>query len=320
MNKKGKILEDTIRLIQESLISTPNTKVFQNYLIKNESGQKREIDILISSNINSFELKIAIECKNFNKKVPVKEIEAFQSKCERIKDIHKKVFVSSLGYQKDAIQAANFFGIELQTADRLDKESIRNWFNIKQIKLEILPKFDAPELIIDSTEEEIETLVFSGRIYNSKTSKNIEIQKLLIENVEKNKNSIRNSSILEWMKIDTSKKLAEFPVKFQLSFTKNYFIETDCNKRIGLFGLNSSVYVKFKEQDANIIDARELIKTEYNENIARSVTIDLDKNSKSIIILGKDNKFSFFSTDDKGNTVKLEKLFEYNPKENKFKI
>ena len=46
---------------------------------------------------------IAIECKDYEKPVPVKDIEAFNTKCDRIKSINKKIFVSKNGYQKDAI-------------------------------------------------------------------------------------------------------------------------------------------------------------------------------------------------------------------------
>ena len=167
MKNNGKSLEKTIRLIQETLKDSVNTEIFNNYKIENESGQKREIDILIVSSINDFKIKIAIECKDYSKKVPVKEIEAFQSKCDRIKEINKKVFVSTNGYQTDAINTANYYGIELHTANKFSQEDIKSWFPIQQMSLQIQQKFIAPTLYLDTTSEKLNIISkdYNGIVY-----------------------------------------------------------------------------------------------------------------------------------------------------------
>ena len=52
----GKRLEKLVRLIQEALKDYPNTEIFSNYKIKNNSGRKREIDVLLKTTVNNFDL------------------------------------------------------------------------------------------------------------------------------------------------------------------------------------------------------------------------------------------------------------------------
>ena len=318
MKNNGKSLEKTIRLIQETLKDSENTKIFNNYKIENESGQKREIDILIVSSINDFDIKIAIECKDYNKKVPVKEIEAFESKCDRIKQINKKVFVSTNGYQADAINTAKYYGIELHTANNLKKEDIQSWFPIKQMKLQIESKFIAPTLYLDTTQKILDTILkeFNGIVYRENINEPIKIETLLIEAVENNKRVIMNLAILEWIKLEETKKDESFPIQFKLDFNDCYIKSTDIEK-IKLFGLTSSVYVKFVKRDATILSGR-IVKGSKENDITKSITIDAGGNIKSDIIIDKNEELTFFATNEKGESEKLKSLFTYNPKTKKF--
>lgn len=318
MKNNGKSLEKTIRLIQETLKDSENTEIFNNYKIENESGQKREIDILIVSSINDFDIKIAIECKDYNKKVPVKEIEAFESKCDRIKQINKKVFVSTNGYQADAINTAKYYGIELHTANKLKKEDIQGWFPIKQMGLQIESKFIAPTLYLDTTQEILDTILkeFNGIVYRENINEPIKIEKLLIEAIENNKRVIMNLAILEWIKLEETQKGESFPIEFRLDFDDYYIKSTDIEK-IKLFGLTSSVYVKFVKRDATILSGR-IVKGSKENDITKSITIDVGGNIKSDIIIDKNEELTFFATNEKGESEKLKSLFTYNPKTKKF--
>lgn len=318
MKNNGKSLEKTIRLIQETLKDSENTKIFNNYKIENESGQKREIDILIVSSINDFDIKIAIECKDYNKKVPVKEIEAFETKCDRIKQINKKVFVSTNGYQADAINTAKYYGIELHTANKLNKEDIQSWFPIKQMGLQIESKFIAPTLYLDTTQEILDTILkeFYGIVYRENINEPIKIETLLIEAIENNKRVIMNLAIIEWIKLEETKKDKSFPIQFKLDFNDYYIKSTDIEK-IKLFGLTSSVYVKFVKTDATILSGR-IVKGSKENDITKSVTIDVGGNIKSDIIIDKNEELTFFATNEKGESEKLKSLFTYNPKTKRF--
>ncbi|UPS92077.1 restriction endonuclease [Bizionia sp. M204] len=318
MKNNGKSLEKTIRLIQETLKDSENTKIFNNYKIENESGQKREIDILIVSSINDFEIKIAIECKDYNKKVPVKEIEAFESKCDRIKQINKKVFVSTNGYQADAINSAKYYGIELHTANKLKKEDIQSWFPIKQMGLQIESKFIAPTLYLDTTQEILDTILkeFNGIVYRENINEPIKIETLLIEAIENNKRVIMNLAIVEWIKLEETEKDESFPIQFKLDFNDYYIKSTDIEK-IKLFGLTSSVYGKFVKRDATILSGR-IVKGSKENDITKSITIDVGGNIKSDIIIDKNEELTFFATNEKGESEKLKSLLTYNTKTKKF--
>jgi len=318
MKNNGKSLEKTIRLIQETLKDSENTEIFNNYKIENESGQKREIDILIVSSINDFKIKIAIECKDYNKKVPVKEIEAFQSKCDRIKEINKKVFVSTNGYQTDAINTANYYGIELHTANKLNQEDVKNWFPIKQMGLEIQSKFTGPQMYLDTTQEILNIISkdFDGVVYRENINEPIKIETLLIEAIENNKRVIMNLSIIEWLKLEETKKDKSFPIKFRLDFN-DFYINSKEKEKIKLFGLESSVFVKFVKRDATILSGR-IVKDSNKSDIAKSITIDVGGNLKSDIIIDKNEELTFFATNEKGESKKLKSLFTYNPKTKKF--
>lgn len=318
MKNNGKSLEKTIQLIQETLKDSGNTEIFSNYKIENESGQKREIDILIISSINNFKIKIAIECKDYNKKVPVKEIEAFAAKCDRIKDINKKVFISTNGYQKDAINSAKYFGIELHTANKLGKEDIENWLPIEQIGFRILPEKLNSTMFLDASEDKLKEISkeYDGLVYHLNYDKSIKLLSILDDFLEKNKRYLMNMFFIEWIKLPQDEKDEMFSVKLNFSFN-DVFIKTDNNETINLFGLELILSVISYKKDLNIVEGR--ILKDQNENcIARSIKIDIGANLNNEVILSENNELSFFLTNELGETQKLSKLFSFDPKTNKF--
>jgi len=129
--KNGKYLENFIYIIQNSLINDSKTKVFKNKKLKNISGNFREFDIIIETNINNLLINIAIECKDYKSPISVEKIEAFNSKCLRVPEIHKKIMISSKGFQKDAISAAKSFGIEIYNFNEIEKTVIKDWISLK---------------------------------------------------------------------------------------------------------------------------------------------------------------------------------------------
>lgn len=136
--KQHQIFETVNNILQSSLRDNPNTIIYQNHKLTNTSGNKREFDILIISRLNNTEIQIAIECKDYKDNIPVEKIEAFKTKCDRIPSINKKIFIAKKGFQKDAIQAANQFGIELYLLKDFDSTKVSDWFtNIKAKLVEI---------------------------------------------------------------------------------------------------------------------------------------------------------------------------------------
>lgn len=120
----GKSFEKLVAIIQQAYKDVPHTKIFINHLVEDRWGRKREFDVFIVTKVNGIDFRIAIECKNFDKPVPVEKVEAFNSKCSTISNINKKIMFSSRGFQSAAIENAKAFDIELATLEDIKKATV----------------------------------------------------------------------------------------------------------------------------------------------------------------------------------------------------
>lgn len=111
--KAGKALEQLVVAIQKYLKNSPDTLIVPNAKLEDHTGLKREIDVFVQTKIQGGNIGIAFECKDYKKKVDVKVVEAFNSKCNDIHEIHKGIIVSSNGFTAGAQTKAQFYGIDL---------------------------------------------------------------------------------------------------------------------------------------------------------------------------------------------------------------
>lgn len=125
--KKGTTFEIVIQVIQESLKNSNNTRISQGIELTDNAGLRREFDVLIESIINNFALTIAIECKDYKNKVSIDKIEAFETKCNAVPQINKKVFISRSGFKSGAKIKAKFCGIELLELEKINNDHIKEW-------------------------------------------------------------------------------------------------------------------------------------------------------------------------------------------------
>lgn len=313
MRNKGIQFEKTIRLIQEAYKDSENTQIYSNYKIPNESGNNREIDIFIVSKINDFEINIAIECKDYNKKIPVEKIEAFESKCNRIKQINKKIFISSNGFQSDAINSAKYYGIELLTAEELNISTLEKLIPIRQLKPEILPILNNATLSFDANEKTLTKIrkTFQGEIFNTDDNSVTNINNIISEAIGQYKREIFGLALFEWMKIDnkTNEEII-FPVSFNLRFYK-YYIKGNKGEKIALLDGTFSVLMKFGFIYPQITGRT--LKDSTGNTKANSMDIQMADNLESHIIIKNNSQMDFFVTENK-ELKKLETLFTYNPK------
>jgi hypothetical protein len=71
-------------------------------------GEKREIDVLISSNLVGYPVRFAIECKNYDKPIGVELIEAFLAKLDYVGIPRQQgIFVATSGYTRGARERAD---------------------------------------------------------------------------------------------------------------------------------------------------------------------------------------------------------------------
>jgi hypothetical protein len=316
---KGKRFERINKLIQEAFKDSPSTEILSNYKIETEPGQKNEIDILIVSKLNGFDIKIAIECKDFAKKVPVEKIDAFESKCNRINNINSKVFISSNGYQKGAIAAAKRFGIILCTTSKITADIVKQWIPIHQLNLTMLPGFGRTELLFESEDKEYLKELgrgFDETIFNINKEKIGVLAGIMVDGINERRKFIHNIALVEWLRINEDKKHEPFPLGFEISL-EGVYVKDHLGKYVPLLGLKSSINVQFKLSPANIMDAH-IYKDSSGVTKANSISIDVGNNlSSEIIITNKDQPDIYLSNQD-GQVQKLQTLLVYDPKTDRF--
>ncbi len=313
-----KHFEKLVRLIQETLKNIPSTEIFSNYKIENKSGRKGEIDVFIESSINNMEIKIAIECKDYRKPVSVEKIDAFNSKCQRIKGISKKVFVSSNGYQADAYNAANFHDIELYNLSEISRDKISEWFPITQLKPNL--RLQLPfKIHVFGDESDIERVQREKKIviHFFKEKESILLEHLLWENVIENQNEIKNYMLFDFIKkMGKEKSRIETRIPFSIDFEGIYILGKD-GKELEVSRIESEVIGWFDELPADITEARKYVKKDSNIE-ASIVSLDVGKEEKADIIFTNKNDISIFHTKQDGKIYPMKTFCIYDPKTDKF--
>lgn len=118
--QKWKRFEILAKEIQEKLF--PLAEVKHNERIKGKlSGVLRQVDISMRTHVDNKELFTAIECKDYNRPVDVKDVETFLG---LVKDVgaHKGAMVSYFGFTSAAKRVAEKSGLDLFRL--IDVESI----------------------------------------------------------------------------------------------------------------------------------------------------------------------------------------------------
>lgn len=312
MKKNGKNLERLVRIVEEIYKTDSNTQIYSNYQVENISKNKREIDILIKSNVNNFEITIAIECKEYKSKISVDKIEAFNSKCLRIPEINKKIFVSENGFQKDAIDCAKSFGIELYTFNYLKDNAKKILFEaIKQIK----PKFKGFEVLkvhCDSNPFLEELSVNDIKTYFSINKYDeFSLYQLIELAVKPNWSQIVGMALLQWMKTQTLNHRIHFFVNlsgiyFEVNEEKIFVHKIECNANIDF---------EFIDVQINEMEYKKVFDDTTKANI---LNFKFEGNIKGQIVKDNNENLHFFDNTDETNVKKLDVLFSYDPKTDEF--
>lgn len=315
--RKGEKIEKFVRFIHESLKNMPATQISSNYKIDNNSGRKREIDVLIKSSINEIEIIIAIECKDYKRRVSADKIEAFKGKCERIKGISKKIFVATNGYQADAINAAKEFDIDLYNLNEVRKEDILEWFPISQLKAHY--KLNPPiNLKIVGDEKEIEKLPIDENmvIYFDDNDEAMILFVFLWNYVVcGSQRYLKSLLIYDFMKYGNLDYQTIFPFALDIN---NIYIKGENNKKHKVVKIKSSVVGWLEEIPAKIIEGRSYNKINEAPQ-AGVISLDVEKKEKADVVITKNQEVKIFHTDSMGNTKQMKTLFEYNSKTDTFK-
>lgn len=313
----GKKLEKFVLLIQESLKNIPNTRITSNAKLKDKEKRAREIDVLIETNVNNLEIKIAIECKDYKRLVPIKEIEAFGGKCSRIPGISKKVFVSSSGYQAGAIAAAKDYDIELYRLSEISTQMIVDWFPMKQINFSYKLEFPV-DITFYSTESDLNDIPndINIIIYFEDEQPPIELVKFLWNStVYKEQRMLRSIMILEFVKRDNFDDPVILKYNLELG---GVYIKGRNGEKFYISKISGNVLGYFLFTPANYIEAS--IYEKGNSEIEASiVSLDIGQQGRAEVVY-TEKDVSIFHTSKLGQVSKLETLALYDKKTDKLEI
>ncbi|WP_259016076.1 restriction endonuclease [Emticicia fluvialis] len=131
----GKLFEKLNFLIQLAKNDSPNAIVYFDHKLKSKTGGQRQFDVVIEIKYDDFVFLVGIECKDHNSaNVPVEKLDAFETKCN-LCGIDRKIMVAAKGFQKEAINNAKIFNIQLFTLSEISQEETKQWFDANNLML-----------------------------------------------------------------------------------------------------------------------------------------------------------------------------------------
>lgn len=101
------------KLLNADLGRIKTITVKHNIKLKGRSGQEHQIDVYWEYCIAGVEHKVAIECKNFSKPVPIGRVRDFYGVISDLKNV-SGIMVTKVGYQEGAKKYADSYGITLK--------------------------------------------------------------------------------------------------------------------------------------------------------------------------------------------------------------
>lgn len=320
--KDGKNFERINKIIQTAFKTRSDTIIKTNYKILNKSGREREIDILIETTVNNFNIKIAIECKDYNRRVSVEKVEAFHGKCQRIEGLSKKVMIASKGFQKDAINAAKDFEIDIYELKDITDETILSWIDTRVIKqLFTTMKLGSSTIIVEGEESDREFLpeLHDNIIVHFVIEKDpMPLLHLVIEKVNEEKRKIHAYMISEYS-LNREKELPMkeiIPIRIDL---EGVFVEGTDSRRIFVRQIDSSIEANLHARDSDIEEIRRYENIITKKKEAEIISINTDTSSKLEIVNKTDTgeTLYYYSKSD-GTSKELKTIAIYDPIEDKW--
>jgi len=127
MRRKGRNLEEVVKLLEEALIEQNIEVKSPDYIPDKDTGQPREVDISLRGNIGSSKFLIIIECRDRIEMPDSTWIEQIACKRESV-GADKVIAVSSTGFTEPAKIKAQKNKIELRTFEEIDPQEMRQLF------------------------------------------------------------------------------------------------------------------------------------------------------------------------------------------------
>ena len=124
-NDKGILLEQIVAMLHKA----EGVKVETNVFLPPKSGdqsRRREVDVLLTSDVAGYQARIAIQCKNYGKPITIGQIGEFRDLLEDVGiPPQYGIIVSVHGYQAGAAKRAEELGIKALVLEGLDATRLK---------------------------------------------------------------------------------------------------------------------------------------------------------------------------------------------------
>src|SRR5215207_9464070 len=119
---KGRLVEEIV----EKMHANPNVRVQRRVFLEPVGGgRKREIDVLLTSSVAGYPVRVAIECKNEANKIGSPKIDAFVGKLQHVGiPTQMGIYVATSDYTGSAIERAREAGIKTLVLTGLTKDRL----------------------------------------------------------------------------------------------------------------------------------------------------------------------------------------------------
>jgi len=305
---KGRITEQIISIIEDTLQGNENVKITHDTTLTDEYGNDRQIDVLIEYKVNDrTTFNSIIECKYKGRDgVEVNQMQAFKGLLDSLKDVHQGIFVSTNGFQKGAIKVANANNIKLYTLEELSPAEIENWVKISPTYNQLIKHFEVHNYqILNSDGKAIQTS--EDNILRNEKDEKFTVEKTINLLSNYRANQLHNILFDQQFKGREIDKL-KIRNKWILPLNNGFFLEKDGEKiEVSVIQLDLSAWFSQGiEKTANY----RLYKDSGKNPIAGLIEADVEYDGSDIKLgLVKDfemDKEGFYFYDGKNNRVKLE--------------
>ena len=166
---KGDVLEHVVAEMHKK----PGITVERNVFLETQDGRSREIDVLITSHATGYPVNLAIECKNWKKKIGSKEIDSFVGKLQDVGiPSNLGIYVVSSGYTEDAMRRAHEAGVTALVLEDVSEKLFSIINNAAQFVVHLLLTITGIEVVndIDDRADWVEIFYFfnaEGRVCGS---------------------------------------------------------------------------------------------------------------------------------------------------------
>jgi Restriction endonuclease len=133
MPRAGRSLEELVQGLERVLAKTPVEITSPDHIMGRNSGEMREVDVSLRSQVGSVNILVIIECRDRKRGQDVTWIEQLASKRKDV-GADRAIAVSAKGFSKGAWSLAQAEHIDLRSFEEVDEDAVFSWLELQTIE------------------------------------------------------------------------------------------------------------------------------------------------------------------------------------------